>query len=325
MDTFKKLLPGLILVSIVGLLGKLATGVIPNIGAVALAIIIGIIVGNLLRKDEPFVAGIQYAEKKILPIAIMCLGVQLQLQMLLDLGLPMILLVITVVFITLGVGVLIGRMLGMSKEYSLLMGTGNAVCGSSAIAAVSPIVKGKETEIGLSIGVVNLLGTLGIFIMPFVASSLSFGDIKSGALIGGTLQAVGQVVAAGYAVNDYVGNIAVLVKMGRVMMLGPVVLILSYLMLRGEGGSGDRVKIPFFIFGFFAFSLIASFELLPANILDYIKDVGKVLLIVAMAAIGMKIKFASLLKFGPQAVLFGSLIAVVQIIFAILFVLFVFQ
>lgn len=317
METFKKNLPGLLIAAAVGLAGKLATTLAPGFGAVALAIIIGIIVGNLIPDDKAFAGGVSFAEKKILPYAIMFLGVELQLNLLIKLGIPTIALVVIIVLTTIGFAIIIGKMLGMTREFSLLMGTGNAVCGSSAIAAVSPIVKGKESEIGLSIGVVNLLGTVGIFLLPLMTGALNFDDIRSGALIGGTLQAVGQVVAAGFSVNDSVGNIAVLVKMGRVLMLGPVVILFSWMMMRGKGTTAQKVAIPFFIWGFFAFSLIASFELLPANLLQIIKTAGKWLLIWAMAAIGMRIKFKTLLQFGPQAVVFGTLISLAQIALAL--------
>ena len=106
-----------------------------------------------------------------------------------------------------------------NKKTSLLLGVGNAVCGSSAIAAVSPVIKAEESDTGISIGVVNFLGTIGIFILPALAIKvLHFADLQASTLIGGSLQAVGQVVAAGFSVSDNVGEIATIIKMARIAM-----------------------------------------------------------------------------------------------------------
>jgi uncharacterized integral membrane protein (TIGR00698 family) len=216
--------------------------------------------------------------------------------------------------------IFVGRLMGFSQPFSLLMGAGNAICGSSAIAAISPLVDSKEEEVGLSIGTVNLLGTIGIFFLPILVQLFRLDAISGGAVIGGSLQAIGQVVAAGYSVNDETGNIALLVKMGRVLMLGPLALAVTW---RGTAvpPSGKRaVQIPPFIIGFLLVSILASWQIMPVPLVDGLKQAGKWLLLLAMAGIGLKIRLETILQQGPKTLLFGCAVATVQLTVAILIV-----
>jgi len=317
----KQYLPGLAAVTLIAIAGKLLSNIIINIGSVTLAIIIGIIVGNLLPKRDRLEKGISFSVSKILPFAIMLLGVELQLKLLLKLGLPAILMIIIMVSGTIIAGFTAGKLLGLNPKFSLLMGCGNAICGSSAIAAVAPVIGNDENEIGLSIGVVNLMGTIGIFILPAVAHFLNLSDIQSGGLIGGILQAVGQVVAAGYSVSDKVGNISVIIKMGRVLMLGPVVAILAFIIGRinnsQSSGNSGSFAFPKFIIGFFIFSFLASYGYLNPELAAYIKSAGKILLLTSMSGVGMQIKFSALIKQGPDALKLGTVIVIFQFALAV--------
>ncbi len=208
----------------------------------------------------------------------------------------------------------LGKLLGYSSSFSLLMGAGNGICGSSAVAATSSAIGAEESDTGIAISVVNLLGTFGIFVLPAMVALLRLGEAEGGLLIGGTLQAVGQVVAAGFSINDTVGGVATVVKMGRVLMLGPVVILLTTLVSRrnGDNSGGSPIKVPLFIIGFFVLSLLASLNVLPA--VDLIKTSGKFLLVLAMAGIGMRIQLQTLYRSGPGALLFGLAVSSTQVI-----------
>jgi uncharacterized integral membrane protein (TIGR00698 family) len=322
MITFsKKYGPGLLIVGLVALVSQfLAKNVIPNIGAVTLAILLGMLVSNLFIKGADYAAGYQFAEKKLLPVAIVLLGTELQLRVLIELGVETAVLILLIVLSTMLSSIFVGRLMGFSQPFSLLMGAGNAICGSSAIAAISPLVDSKEEEVGLSIGTVNLLGTIGIFFLPILVQLFRLDAISGGAVIGGSLQAIGQVVAAGYSVNDETGNIALLVKMGRVLMLGPLALAVTW---RGTAvpPSGKRaVQIPPFIIGFLLVSILASWQIMPVPLVDGLKQAGKWLLLLAMAGIGLKIRLETILQQGPKTLLFGCAVATVQLTVAILIV-----
>ncbi len=319
----KKLAPGLTLALLIGLSGRYLGIYFPKLGGVTAAILLGLIIGNIFEIKDSYKSGINFAEKKLLALAIMLMGLKLELKVLSDLGAEAIIIIIIImVASTIIFGLLYGRLTGLNTKLSLLLGVGNAICGSSAIAAVAPVLDNKEEEIGLSIGVVNLLGTIGIFLLPQIARLVGFTDKSSALMIGGTLQAVGQVVAAGFSMNEAVGRIATVVKMGRILMLGPIVLFFSFFFSkRGEESKdGKGVNIPKFIIGFFIFSLIGSIGVLPVELADLLKALSKFVLIIAMAAIGLKIKVASLFEQGPKALLVSVLVFASQIILSIILI-----
>lgn len=315
---------GILLSIITGILAKLLSIFVPSFGSVTIAIFLGIIIKNLIMTSDKSNKGTKLIEKKLLPIAIMLLGAQLNFTILIDLGYKSILFIILLVCATILSGYFLASLFGFNKQFGLLLGTGNAVCGSSAIAASSQVLDVDEAEIGLSIAVVNLMGTIGIFLLPFISKVLGFSDMNSGMLIGGSLQAVGQAVAAGFSVNESVGKIATIIKMGRVLTLGVVILIFEHINSRAKTKTFDKSKtkkikinIPYFIVGFFIISLISSFGLISNDAIVLISKIGKYLLLFSMSAIGLRINFKSLLLKGSNLLKFEIVIEFVQIMTAV--------
>jgi uncharacterized integral membrane protein (TIGR00698 family) len=206
----------------------------------------------------------------------------------------------------------VGRWLGLPRSMALLLGVGSAICGSSAIAAVAPLVTRDRTEIGLSVGVINLLGTAGIFLLPAVVAFQGLGEPSGALLIGGSLQAVGHVVAAGFGVSDMVGELATAVKMFRVLLLGPVVVVLGLLIRSREGRTWKLV--PAYIVAFIVLAVVGNLGIFPVGWIDSMKIVSKVLLAIAMAGVGLRIQVAGLLRQAPRALLVGAIIFLVQIL-----------
>jgi uncharacterized integral membrane protein (TIGR00698 family) len=295
-----------------------------NIDTVSFSIITGIILRTLLFEKFEINSGSNLIEKYILSFAIGLLGVELQFGIILKLGYKPFIFIISLMTFTIICGFIFGKLFGLSKKAGLLVGIGNAVCGSSAIAAAAPIIKNNEEEIGLSVSLVNFLGTIGIFLMPFLTNYYKIdSNLNAGILIGGTLQAVGQVVAAGYSINNDVGTISVLVKMVRILLLGPLLMILifiiPYFTKNKENKIKPKIKVPYFIVLFFIFSLISSFEIIEQTYINYIKLTGKFLLVLSMSAIGLKIKLSSIIKNAPKYLLAGIFIVISQILFYFLF------
>lgn len=259
-------LPGITLCCVIGAAAILVAGYVP-LGAVAVAIILGILVGNLIRPGAIFQRGITFGEKQVLSFAIALMGVNLNFLILRELGLHSLLLIGVALAVTILSSLFLARLLRIDRKLALLLGIGNGVCGSSAIAATEGIIGADKEQVGLSVAIVNFLGTLGIFLLPYLgAGLLHFTELNSGLLIGNTLQAVGQVVASGFSIGDTAGQTATLVKMGRILMLTPVILILiaSFGDRKTSRGKGDKkAGMPLFIVGFFLFSLIPTLGLLP--------------------------------------------------------------
>ncbi len=320
------LLPGIILCSILAIIasfmGKYAFG----LGSTTVALLLGIIAGNTI-KYTPLLPGIESVEKKLLPFAIAVLGVQLNLLDLQALGSKAILLILTIVPFTIILSLALGKFFGLTKSQSILLGSGNAICGSSAIAGVNKVIKANQEEVGLSIAAVNLMGTIGLFTFPVILKLMDFSQEQSGFSLGGSLQAVGHAVAAGFGMSDDIGKTAIIIKMGRVLMLGPVVIILGIINSKNKIQKDDNIKValpvPLFIIGFFAMSLLSTFVLTNENTISSIQHIGKTLLNIAMAGIGMRIVFSALIKQGPKilcveiiigAIMFGATIALSSIL-----------
>jgi uncharacterized integral membrane protein (TIGR00698 family) len=294
------------------------------LGAVALAIVLGILLGNLTPINRYGHTGITFSEKHLLSIAIALMGVNLDFGVLQRLGWQSIVLVVMAMGVTIGSAILLGRVFGLDRRFAMLLGIGNGVCGSSAIVATEQVIGARKEDVALSIAIVNFLGTIGIFLLPFVSVTLlHFGDINSGILSGNTLQAVGQVIAAGFSISDTAGQTATLVKMTRILMLFPLLMVLIYTAAHSRQRNSsvdlehiDRPAFPIFIVGFVLTALIASLHVLPEDTIHLLSRTSHYLLITAMAAIGLKITFKTILQHGRLALGIGSMIFAVQILFS---------
>jgi len=309
----KKIIPGILLCLIVAAASKLSAPLIPSLGDVSIAIILGVIIGNILPESGVTAQGIKFCEKKVLELAIVFMGFNLQLNTLGALGAKAFFIILPVMLITIFAGLLVAVRLGFSKRFGYLLGIGSAVCGSSAIAAVAPVLEAEEDEIGISISVVNLMGAAGIFLLPPLVHILVMGDIPSSYMVGGTLQAIGHVVAAGFSINDTVGDTATVIKMLRVLMIGPIVIIMSLMLRKRNTGGKLSGFIPLYVAGFIICSIIATILHNHTDFVHNFKLIAKYLLMIAMAGVGMKIRFADLLREGPKAIMAIVIIFAVQL------------
>lgn len=296
----------------------------PNIplGSVSLVIILGALVGNGFKIGQRFETGIRFCEKTVLAVAIVLMGVKLDFLILKELGFQTLLLITTGLVLTILLAVVLGRVFKINHHLALLLGIGSGICGSSAIAATEGIVGADKQQVGISVAVVNFLGTLGIFLLPALARAvLGLDDFQSGVLVGNTLQAVGQVVAAGFSISEKVGTSATVVKMARILMLTPLMLILAAIYFRRNQADGraTRVRgfgIPWFVWGFALMTMVPTFKLMPDSGIDLLASISHWALLLAMAAIGLRITFASILSQGKGALTVGSLVFIFQIVFS---------
>lgn len=311
-----KNIPGILLCILIGILSLNFSNLIP-LGSVTISIIIGILVGNSITLHHSFSKGITFSEKKILAIAIALTGINLDYNVILSLGFKTLFIIIFTMIFTILSAIVIGKKFQFNSHLSLLVGIGNAVCGSSAIAAAQGVIKTEEKNVGLSIAVINFLGTIGIFFIPSIGKLLNLSDLSIGILAGNTLQAIGQVSAAGYSISDNSGEIALIVKMCRILMITPIVLSLS-LFFSDNSKKSNRPQIPVFILAFIIISILNSFHIFNATIINFVKGISKILLIIAMAGIGLKISLKDIVSGGKQLLVLGFSVWFLQIIFTIL-------
>ena len=318
----KKYFPGLFVVVFISFIAQLLSPYI-LIGTVAVAIIIGMLLGNIFNIKETFRPGIIFAEKQLLNIAIVLMGAQLNAGVLELITFKTILIIISTIIIAILSAKIIGKFFKLNQSLSVLIGVGNGICGSSAIASTSSVIGSKENETGLSIAIINILGAVGIFLLPSLIILFGVDSLyHQGVIIGGTIQAVGQVTAAGFIVGDEAGKIAVLIKMVRILMLGPFLLIFSILYSKNKGGnkSSSFIQVPPFILGFIALSAISTSGLLSQDIILQLSRFSKYLLILAMSAIGLNISFKYILDKGIKVIYVSIITFFIQIFFCMFLV-----
>lgn len=329
----KAIIPGLTISFLIYGISLGLAQVIPNLGAGTIAIFAGIFFGNTWLKHPRYSSGTKFAESNFLAYAIVLLGGTLSIQTLLDLGVNGLLYTFTLMGVTIIGAIVIGKRLGFSTNFTLLMAGGNAVCGSSAIAAIAPAIHADENEKALSITFVNMIGTVLLLLLPVIAAVVYQSELtQTSALIGGTLQSVGQVVASGNIVSPEVKELATIFKIVRVIMIGVVVIGFGALKSRMEladvqahetsqhrdiATSRPKAKIPWYVIGFFITCGLFTLNIITPELSSVMKQVGSVLEVVALAAIGLRVDIRELIAQGPKAALYGVLIAGVQIVGAL--------
>ena len=317
----KVLLPGIFLISILSFIAIFFSQYI-LIGSVSIVIVLGIIIGNLVEIPNSFQPGLLFGEKKILNFAIILMGANLNFNLLSMLNWNYVLFIFFLVFSSIIFSFLLGKVFKLSSGLSLLIGVGNGICGSSAIAAVSNILKSNKEDIGISMTVINIVGVLGIFLVPSIVYLFQIDSIFiKGIIAGGTIQAVGQVTAAGFIMGDEVGRFATFIKMIRILMLGPVMIIMTLIFNKREknNSSVSFIKFPLFILGFIVMSILVNINLFSKELIDLFIQISKYALMLSMASIGLQVSISSILNNGLK-VLFVSLITfLLQIFICLLF------
>ena len=343
-NTIKKeldgILPGLAASIVISLVSQFLARFLPTLGAALIAILLGMLLGNTVLNRPELGSGTKFSEKRLLEYAIVLNGLILDFQVLKSAGIKGFVFILLQMGLTIFVTYRLGKVFGFGKRFSLLMSAGNAVCGSSAIGTVSPIVQADNKEKGISITIVNLTGTALMVLLPVLGAVLYGSDtLRTSALIGGTVQSVGQVVAAAKLVNDDVVTLATVFKLMRVLLIiGVAVLYGRMNMNEGEslftrkkraeitaseesGASATPAAVsygvPWFLTGFVVFFLIRSFIGVPDSVLTASKAISTQFEVAALAAIGMRVKFADIIKEGPKAMLYGLTVGAVQVVMAV--------
>lgn len=340
------ILPGLTISCITALIAMLLAMWIPNIGAGPIAIGIGILAGNLYFKQPILAQGTKFSEGRLLEYAIVLLGFSVTFETLAHLGFAGTLYIILQISSTIILALLIGKLLRFSKNYALLMAAGNAVCGSSAIAAVAPVIRAKEAERGLIITIVNLMGTVMMFLLPVIALYAYESNLLQGAFIGGILQSVGQVIASSSMLGSEVMRDATLFKIMRIASLIIIVLLFHRLAQSGHQApqsqepqesqklnKGNNVNssaprslsqlfklIPWYLFGFMIACTLNSFSLVSDAIVAVLLNVSHSFEVIALAAIGLRLNFMLLKQQGGKLALYALLLGTGQIMMALLLI-----
>lgn len=283
--------------------------------SLVLAILIGTAVRSLWAPSQKWRAGIAFSAKYLLEVAVVLLGASVSATTLFAVGPALLLGIAGVVALAILLSFGIGRLLGLPPRMALLVACGNSICGNSAIAAVAPVIGADGDDVAASIAFTAVLGVVVVLALPLFGIALGMGGTAYGALAGLTVYAVPQVIAATSPLGVAAVQMGTLVKLVRVLMLGPVCLVLS-LVARpvGKAALGDKNTddetirerlrlahlIPWFILGFLSLVACRSFGLIPAMALEPIGHAATLLTVVSMAALGLAVDIRTVARAGGR-------------------------
>ena len=311
MQFFKNIIPGLFLVLIITFFSIFLSKFL-YIDSILISILLGVFINNFFKLKEIYNKGINFSEKHLLNFAIILMGVNFNNSIIKEVDSIILYNVFLFVIVGFFITLLICKLFNLPSKLSQLLAFGNAICGSSAIIAVSSIVRSKKEDVILSVSIINIIGSLSIIIVPFILYFFSINNsFMQGQIIGGTIQAVGQVSATGYIINENVGQAAILIKMSRILFLIPALITFSFIYSFNK--KSDFFQFPFFIIGFIIVFFLSYNNLIPDLFIQYFKILSKYFLLFAITALGLKVSIQTYLKSGIKVFLVCLLAFLIQV------------
>jgi len=299
--------PGLVLTA-AGVAGAfLAHRLVGQVGLLTWAVLLGAVAANAGLVPDRAKPGLRVATRRMLRTGVVLLGFSLSVVSILALGLPVIALVVVTLTSTLLATRWLGVRMGLGPARSLLIGTGFAICGASAIAAMEENAEADEDDVAVAIAMVTICGTVAMVVLPLLQGPLGLDDAQLGAWAGASVHEVGQVVAAASPAGAAAVYVAVVVKLTRVLLLAPAVATVSVVRRRAavdgpaDGGGALPPVVPLFVLGFLACVCLRSAGLVPAGVLHAVSALQDVTLGAALFGMGTGVHLPSLARGGGRA------------------------
>ncbi|MEE7476470.1 putative sulfate exporter family transporter [Methylobacterium hispanicum] len=307
----------------------------PYVEGLVLAILIGIAIRTVWVPGARFRAGIAFSAKQVLEVAVTLLGTSISLGAIVASGPALLTGIVGTVILAIMASYGICRALGLPARMAILVAAGNAICGNSAIAAVAPVIGADSKDVAAAIAFTAVLGVLMVLGLPLFLPLAGLSEHQYGVLAGLTVYAVPQVLAATVPISLLATQVGTLVKLVRVLMLGPVVVAFALIVphLPGEGATGKAATgkgvagkagprrlgffklVPWFILGFLALATMRSLGLVPEAVVQPVTRLAGLLTVVSMAALGLGVDVRVLARVGARVTLAvtGSLLVLLAI------------
>lgn len=306
-----RLAPGLALAATLAAVGVVVPRLIgmPALSPLILAMVLGMAIRNTLGPIGAAQPGITFSLRRVLRFAIVLLGFQLTLGQLAAVGGTGVAVIALTLLATLLFTKAMGQVLGVERRLAELIAAGTSICGASAVIACNTVTEGSDEDVAYAIACVTVFGTLSMVLMPMLAAPLGLAPEAFGLWVGASVHEVAQVVGAGFARGEAAGQFATVAKLGRVMLLAPMILSLGALvsLRRAEAGNGAKVPMPWFVFGFIAVVGLNSVIAVPAGAHGAIVTATAFLLAMALAAMGLETDLRKLRLKGLRPLMLGAL------------------
>ena len=326
------ILPGLITTLVIATIAVLIEKALPIhlIGSSVIALFIGIILNNFW-KPSYLNSGLKFSSKILLKVAIVLLGMSLTITTILEVGKISLVVMFFTLLTCFGGGYFIGKALKLDWKLSNLISAGTGICGGSAIAAIAPVIDADDNDIAYAMSATFLFDMVMIVLFPIMGRWLNLSDMAYGLWAGTAVNDTSSVVAAGYAFSETAGQFATMVKLTRTLSIIPVVIIFALININlkrkatNNIAGGDTLKskvniltlFPWFILGFLATAMINSAGLIPQELSSMANELSKFLMVVALAAIGLKTSFKDMRKSGVAPMVHGFIVSLLVVIVAI--------
>ena len=306
---------GLLLAVVIGVVALWLGRLLPLIGGPVIGILLGIIVGNLASPGERFQPGIAFAGKHVLQWSIIALGFGLSLSQVAKTGLQSLSVTVVTMTVAFLSAWLLGRWLGVHDKLKILIGVGTAICGGSAIAAITPIIRPEDHDTAFAISTIFLFNVVAVLLFPLLGHLMHLSDLGFGLWAGTAINDTSSVVAAGYSYSKTAGDFATIVKLTRATLIIPVCLVLALVVAAGEkrkaakAGSASNFSLakifPWFILWFLVASAVRTVGFIPVAIQPAIHVAAEFLIIVALTAIGLSANVRRMAASGIRPILLG--------------------
>ncbi|GGI39619.1 YeiH family protein [Mammaliicoccus stepanovicii] len=266
-----------------------------KVGALAIAIITAILYRHFLGYPTKYESGVAFSTKKLLRLAIILYGLKLNLSTIINQGGTLLLLDVGVVAFAILFILFLNKFIKGDKDLVLLLGVGTGVCGAAAIAAISPILKSKESDVGISVGLVAIMGTIFSLVYSLLIVLFPMDPTHYGIWAGSSLHEIAHVVLAAGAGGSDALSIGLLTKLGRVFLLIPLsIIFLIIVNSRSSNKVSQKIDFPYFLIGFLIMSAVNTFITIPEGIMSVISTFTNLTLIMAMVGLGLNVSFGDL-------------------------------
>lgn len=306
------MIPGVLAAALVAAVAVLCAHAAPLVGAPVFAIVLGVVVRAIRPLPAICKPGIAFAARTVLQAAIVISGFGLSFAIVVRTGLGTLPVTLGTIAVALVLAPLLGRLLRIESVLRTLIGVGTAICGASAIAAVSSVLEPEEADVALAIATVFFYNIVAVLVFPPIGHALHLAQDAFGLWAGTAINDTSSVVAAGFTYGKEAGEHATIVKLTRATLILPIVAAIALLRARAAHGAGKPVPwrriVPWFILWFLAAALVNSTGVVPAAWHDRIATVAVFLISVALAAIGLQTELARLLRAGARPLALGFLL-----------------
>lgn len=335
----RRLLPGFLLATAIAVAAEWIHGMIvvggeKPVSGVIIAIMIGALISNSFNIQAQIAPGVSYIMSNVLKAAIILLGLSLSFMAVIKTGALALVVIVITVTLAIILTYWIGDKLGLPDKLAALIAIGTAICGATAIVSTAPVIEAEDEDITYAVATITIFGILAIFIYPILGKLMLLNDLQFGTWAGVAVHETAQVVAAGFAFSPEAGEVATVVKLTRTVLLAPLVLIVGVIYARrnqGQCGEINYLKIfPWFVVGFL---LMAGLRTVGDNfwlndatwqaLLSYGKAASKLLIVVAMAAVGLKTSLQTMKQIGGIKPFVVGLIASITMAVLSLLIIFV--